>query len=289
MTLSTDQQPDTAFPAMIGVISSPLLNPLHQKILHQLTRQLSARGVLMLLLNAATEQALAAQLTQAAPLGLRGLLVLPGAFSDSPPASDLTAASLPVLQLDSEPAMQADARLAGEAIGRLLLAEGHQRLGYLQSQARSSPQKQGYSASLMAADQTVCVDLVAGGNDREQGWQAMTDYLKQTRAAERIQALFCESDLLAFGAMQAIRDFGQGAHVAVVGCGDLDEAQSSTWHLTSWSVNIERVINHALNRLLGACAAEREAGCEGELKIRHSHFGKQRPGEVSECGCAYRH
>jgi hypothetical protein len=30
----------------------------------------------------------------------------------------------------------------------------------------------------MAADQAICVDLVAGGNDREQGWQAMTDYLK---------------------------------------------------------------------------------------------------------------
>ncbi|MDU4125944.1 substrate-binding domain-containing protein [Pantoea sp.] len=289
MTLSTDQQPDTAFPPMIGVISSPLLNCWQQKILHQLTHQLNARGVLMLLMNAATEQALAAQLTQAAPLGLRGLLLLPGAFSDSPPASILTTASLPVLQLDAEQVMQTDARLAGEAIGRLLLADGHQRLGYLQSQAGSSPQKQGYSASLMAADQAICVDLVAGGNDREQGWQAMTDYLKQTRAAERIQALFCESDLLAFGAMQAIRDFGQGAHVAVVGFGDLDEAQSSTWHLTSWSVNIERAINDALNRLLGPCAAQGETGGEGGLKRRHSHLGKQRPGEMSECGCAHRH
>lgn len=289
MTLSTDQQPATACPAMIGIITPPSMNPHHQKILRELTRQLNARGVLMLLLSSDSEQALAAQLTQAAPLALRGLLVLPGEFSEQQRATALRATSLPVLQLDAEQAMQSDARQAGEAIARLLLAAGHQRLGYLQNQAGSSPQKQGYRDSLMAADQAICADLMAAGNDREQGWRAMTDYLKQTRAAERIQALFCESDLLAFGAMQAIRDFGQGAHVAVVGFGDVDEARSSTWHLTSWAVNSEQVINAALNRLLETCAEISEPGRQGALQIRHSHFGKSVPGEMSECGCAHRH
>ncbi len=53
-------------------------------------------------------------------------------------------------------------------------------------------------------------------------------YLKRARAAERIQALFCDNDLLAFGALQTVRDFGQGAHVTVVGFGDSEEAGAST-------------------------------------------------------------
>ncbi|ORM51001.1 hypothetical protein HA41_17010 [Pantoea conspicua] len=40
MTHSTDQQTDTAFPEMISVITRQLLNPYHQKILPELTRQL---------------------------------------------------------------------------------------------------------------------------------------------------------------------------------------------------------------------------------------------------------
>lgn len=289
MTLSPARQPAPAFPMMIGVVASPLLTLCHQKILNELTRQLNARGALMLLLPADTEQTLAAQLKQAAPLGLRGLLVLSDGINDRQYDHALAASLLPVIRPDAEQDVQHDARLAGEEIGRLLLAEGHQRFGSLQSQAGISSQMQGYHASLMAANHTLAVELVADGSDREQAYQAVTRYLKQTRAAERIQALFCESDLLAFGAMQAIRDFGQGAHIAVAGFGDVDEARSSTWHLTTWADNIGWRINHALNRLLGTVAVEHKEGREGALKIRHSHFGKQRPGEMSECGCAHRH
>lgn len=289
ITLSAVQPPDVTFPPMIGVITRPLRNPYHHKLLNQLTQQLNARGTLMLLLSADTEQALAARLAQTAALMLRGLLVLPGQFSDRQLADALASSSLPVLQLDAEQAMQDEARLAGEEVAHLLLAEGHQRFGYLQSQTALSPQKQGYSARLTAANRAISVDLTAGDNDREQAYQTVTRYLKQTRAAERIQALFCESDLLAFGAMQAIRDFGQGAHVAVVGFGDVDEAGSSTWHLTSWAVNTAEVINNALNRLLGSPVGSSDAGQRGALQIRHSHCGKQLPGEMSECGCAHRH
>ncbi|WP_336754976.1 substrate-binding domain-containing protein [Pantoea sp. USHLN298] len=289
MTLSPSRQPEAAFPMMIGVVTSPLLAPCHQNVLNELARQLNTRGALMLLLPADTGQTLTAQLTQAAPLGLRGLLVLSDGVSDRQWDEALAASSLPVIRPDAEPDVQHDARRAGEEMGRLLLAEGHQRFGSLQSHPGRSPQMQGYHASLMTANHTLAAELLADGSDREQAYQAVTRYLKQTRAAERIQALFCESDLLAFGVMQAIRDFGQGAHIAVAGFGDVDEARSSTWHLTTWADNIGWRISQALNHLLGTVAAEEAEEREGVLKIRHSHFGKQRPGEMSECGCAHRH
>lgn len=280
ITLSTPDLAVSALPPVIGVVVSQLFNPYQQKVLDEVTRQLNARGVITVLLSAETEVALTALIRQATPLALRGVLLLPGSRMTD-------ACNLPVLDIDAEPEGQADALRAGEATAALLIAQGHQRFGFMQSQPGESAQKQGYSSTLQAAGRVLDAELIAEGGDRDSAYQAMMHYLKKTRAAERIQALFCESDLLAFGAMQAIRDFGQGACLAVAGFGDSEEARSSTWHLTSWSPDIRQIIGNALDRWLGQQAENSRV--QGQLQRRHSHFGKVVPGEMSACGCAFRH
>ena len=145
-----------------------------------------------------------------------------------------------MLEIDAEPEWQADALRAGEVTAALLLAQGHQRFGFLQSQPGDVAQKQSYCTTLQAAGMTLDAELTAAADDRDGAYQTMMQYLKKTRTAERIQALFCENDLLAFGAIQAVRDFGQGTHLAVAGLGDSEEARSPTWHLTSWSPDVRR-------------------------------------------------
>lgn len=271
---------ELALPPVIGVVASQLFNPQQQKMLDEVMRQLNARGVIAVLMSAKTEVALSALIQQATPLALRGLLVLPG-------NSVTDACDLPVLQIDAEPERQADALRAGEVTAELLLAQGHQRFGFMQSQPGAVAQKQGYCTTLLAAGRALNAELTAGGDDRNCAYQAMMSYLKKTRAADRIQALFCESDLLAFGAMQAIRDFGQGTNLAVAGFGDNEEARSSTWHLTSWSPDLRQITGCALDRWLGQHAEKRSG--QGQLQLRHSHSGKVVPGEMSACGCAFRH
>lgn len=280
ITSSTPDLTGSALPPVIGVVASPLLNPYQQKVLDEVTRQLNVRGVITVLLSARNDEELTALIRQSAPLALRGLLVLPGNRMTD-------ACNLPVFEFDAEPELQADALQAGKVTAELLLAQGHQRFGFMQSQPDESAQKQGFSTTLQAKDRALSAELTSEGADRDGGYQAMMHYLKKTRASERIQALFCESDLLAFGAMQAIRDFGQGAHLAVTGFGDSEEARSSTWHLTSWSPDIRQITGNAIDRWLGQ-QAENSLG-EGQLKRRHSHFSKIVPGEMSACGCAFRH
>ncbi|EFM19665.1 MULTISPECIES: substrate-binding domain-containing protein [unclassified Pantoea] len=272
--------PLSALPPVIGIVASQLLNPYQQKMLDEVTRQLNVRGAITVLLSADSEEALTALIRQATPLAMRGVILLPGnRITDT--------CNLPVLEIDAEPERQADARRAGEVTSELLLAEGHQRFGFMQSQPVESAQKQGYSTALQAAGRVLNAVLTSEADDRDGAYQAMMDYLKKTRAADRIQALFCESDLLAFGAIQAIRDFGQGAHIAVAGFGDSEEARSSTWHLTSWSPDIRQIMVNALDRWLGQHAVSSQV--QGQLARRHSHFGKIAPGEMSACGCAFRH
>ncbi|MCG7368608.1 substrate-binding domain-containing protein [Pantoea tagorei] len=265
----------------IGVLSHDFSHPQTAMLLQEVNRQLNARGCAALLIDAAAEE----RARQLAPL-LSAALHLSGRFSD---AFRAAAGPIPLVALDT---LNQDGFTAGEEMGRLLLAQGHQRFGYLQLASCADPARlDGFGSVLAAADKPLGHSLIAcdTGDERDSGYQAMLAYLKRARASERIQALFCDSDRLAFGALQAVRDFGQGAHVAVVGFGDCHEAGTSTWHLTSWAQPHALRITEALNRLLLNRAQEDGAWRRGELRVRHSHQGKAALGEMGQCGCAIRH
>lgn len=265
----------------VGVLSTDFSHPQTAALLQEVNRQLNARGCAALLVDAAADD----RARQLAPL-LSAAIHLSGRFSA---AFYAAAGQIPLIALDE---LNLDGFAAGAEMGQLLLAQGHQRFGYLQQATCADPARiDGFSSALAAAGKTVDQHLTAAGSgdDRDSGYQAMMHYLKRARAAERIQALFCDNDLLAFGALQAVRDFGQGAHVAVTGFGDSDEASASTWHLTTWAQPRALLVTEALNRLLLNRTEEDGAWRRGELRVRHSHQGKAVLGEMGQCGCAIRH
>lgn len=264
----------------VGVLSSDFSHPHTAALLQDVNQQLNARGCAALLIDAAAED----RARQMVPL-LSAALQLTGRFS---PSFIAAAGTIPRIALDE---LCVDGFAAGAEMGQLLLAQGHQRFGYLQQASCADASRiDGFSSALAAAEKALNQHLTAGnGHDREAGYRTMMSYLKRARASERIQALFCDNDLLAFGALQAVRDFGQGAHVAVAGFGDSDEAAASTWHLTSWAQPRVLQVAEALNRLLLNRAEEDGAWRHGELRVRHSHHGKAALGEMGQCGCAIRH
>ncbi|MRS18509.1 substrate-binding domain-containing protein [Enterobacteriaceae bacterium RIT692] len=281
---------------IVGIVSDEFTNPNTVKLLNEVTRQLNERGLITLLLNANSRESYQSALRNAAQLPVSGLVFLTSLFSDElSVAADILPQATSVHLSHSASAdanvVIADGYDAGAEMGLLLLSQGHQRFGFMHSQENSAPARQlhGFVASLQAEQKELKIEFSAGGNDRELAYQAMMAYLKKTRAADRINALFCESDVLAFGALQAVRDFAQGAHVAVVGFDDVDEARASTWHLTSWAQRRDLQVAEALNRLLENRADTSNAWQQGELQVRHSHHGKHVPGEMSQCGCAIRH
>ncbi|PKH24784.1 LacI family transcriptional regulator [Enterobacterales bacterium CwR94] len=284
-------------PRVIGVVCERIANPSHLKMLDALTRQLNARGELTLLLQVSSRDDFRAQLHNAAPLPIVGLVFLTSLFEDELEIAHDILPQVPTLHLATRyapsraNALNSDDYAAGEAISRLLLEQGHQRLGYLHAPRESaarSRQEMGYVDCLALANKTPVL-LTATQDAREAGYQAMLNYLKTTYSSERIHALFCASDALAFGALQATRDFGQGAHVAVVGFGDVEEAASSTWHLTTWTQHPELIVAEGINRLLSQAGDNTGAWQQGALQIRHSHFGRAVAGEMLKCGCASRH
>ncbi|WP_343551113.1 substrate-binding domain-containing protein [Pantoea sp.] len=281
---------------LIGIVSDEFHNPNTIKLLNEVTRQLIQRGLNALLINVNSREQYQTALRNAAQHSVNRLIFLTSLFDDELSFAAEILPQLATVHLGHSAnsdanVVIADGYDAGEEMGLLLLSQGHQRFGFMHAQENAVPARQmlGFAASLQAEQKALNLQLVAGGNDRELAYQVMMAYLKKTRAAERINALFCESDVLAFGALQAVRDFGQGAHVAVVGFDDVDEARASTWHLTSWAQRRDLLVTEALNRLLENRVDHSDTWQQGELQVRHSHHGKYVPGEMSQCGCAIRH
>lgn len=289
-TTPPDRQP------IIGVVAGEFSNPYTLTLLNEVTRQLNLRGAGTLLLNVGDDASCQAVLRTAKPLPVDALLFLAHHLSAEQLAAMTARYPLPAIHVchsaarEGEAAIGVDDYAAGEQIGHLLLSQGYQRFGFLKGPASPSPLRrmEGYAASLQGAGKTLNSVLVAGQSDREKAYEAMMTYLKTTWASERIDGLFCENDVLAFGAMQAIRDFGEGAHIGVVGFDDVGEARSSMWSLTTWAQRGDLQIAEALNRLLDNRPDEQGAWRTGELKIRHSHLSREEHGEMSQCGCASR-
>lgn len=283
---------------IVGVVVDEFNNPHTLKMLQEATRQLHQRGYMALLLNVDSGENYQSVMQMAGQMQVDGLLFIANIASDELIVTAEKLHHIPSIHIcrstdkaDVE-IVTCDGYSAGKQLGQLLLTQGYQRFGYLKGLSGPSTELmrlEGYVASLEEAGQTLHKVLEAGKYDRDLAYSVTLAYLKKTRGAERIDALFCENDVLAFGAMQAIRDFGQGTHIGVVGFDDVAEANFPAWHLTTWAQRSDLQIEEALNRLLENRSDENGAWRHGELRLRHSHLGKGVLPDIAKCGCASRH
>ena len=165
-----------------------------------------------------------------------------------------------------------DGWIAGKQLAELLLAQGHRTFGYMKGPDTASHhlmRMEGYEAALEQADCRLDTLLVAGQYLRTRGYAAMSDYLDATSAGERVDALFCENDILAIGALQALRE--RDLTMGIVGFDNIDEAAAPEWQLTTYDQRRERLVEEALNRLIDAAEGPTATWRTGEPIVRQSH------------------
>lgn len=266
---------------IIGVVTDEFNNPHTLKMLSEVSHQLNERGYMMLLLNTDSQENYRSVLEMAGQLQVDGLLFLATILSDELILTAESVHQVPSVHVcrntdtpDVE-VVNIDGFAAGGEMGQLLLDQGYQRFGYMEGRNTETThllRMEGYQSVLQAAGKKLDILLKCNHYDREIAYRAMSDYLRVTPAESRIDALFCENDVLAFGAMQAIRDYDADLHIGIVGFDDVEEARTTTWNLTTWAQRSDLQIAEALNRLLGSPADEQGPWRYGELRIRRSHL-----------------
>jgi DNA-binding LacI/PurR family transcriptional regulator len=125
----------------------------------------------------------------------------------------------------------------GYQAAKHLLSIGRQRLAFLGGASNRAPEflerYRGYAAAIEEMGALALPQLQADAiSTQESGYQAARELLSRN---ERFDAIFAASDLIALGAMQALRDHGVSipAEVAVVGFDDIPPASVANPPLTS--------------------------------------------------------
>ncbi|GAA1874483.1 LacI family DNA-binding transcriptional regulator [Myceligenerans crystallogenes] len=141
-----------------------------------------------------------------------------------------------------------------------LAARGRRRIAAIGTQPAedySTPRQRtvGWERALRDAGQEPDPALVrtAAHYSRADGYTAAADLL---RLPEPPDAIFCYSDLLAMGAMRAVRDAGRGVpdDVAVIGIDNIDEGRYANPSLSTVSLDTPFIAREAIARITARIA-----------------------------------
>ncbi|EKZ6357868.1 LacI family DNA-binding transcriptional regulator [Klebsiella aerogenes] len=264
---------------IIGVVVDELRNPNMVLLLNEVTRQLQSRGYMALVINVSEQQNNRMAMSLAYQLQVDGILFMATVLTPELIAIATEIHRVPLVQIGrntDHPDIQVvniDGAEAGKTIGELLLAQGHRTFGYMKGPDTASchlMRKEGYEAALAQAGCTLNCELIAGEYLRHRGYEALCAYLDETPVVQRVTALFCENDILAIGALQALRE--RGVTMSIVGFDNIEEASAPEWQLTTYDQRRGRLVEEALNRLIDGVSGDQESWISGKLIVRKSHY-----------------
>ncbi|WP_346299661.1 LacI family DNA-binding transcriptional regulator [Halomonas sp. BM-2019] len=265
---------------IVGLVVDEMDNPNMLPLLNEVSLQLQRRGYLSMLLNITNDNRHGSAISLADQFQVDGLIFLGTVLTDEliRLARDIRHIPLVVLYRNcEEPDIQAvatDGHAAGREIADLLSAQGYRRIGYMTGPASESTRLRrlaGFREGLTEHGVGAIEILDAGHYRRECGLTTLAAYLDTTSPGERLEALFCENDILAIGALDALSERGLSQQMAIIGFDDIELAASPRYALTTYRQPLQALVSEAVRRVVERPEAETQHLTRGELILRRSH------------------
>lgn len=266
---------------MAGLIVTRLQDPFFATLVQLFSHALQRRGLHVLLFNVETEGEVGGALGRLMEYRIDGAIIL-SALLGGRIAEACHNIGLPVVLFNRAPADPAIGSVrirneeGGRVAGELLCETGHQRIAFLagaDDDDTSEMRERGLCAGLVACGREL-MRREAGDYTFESGYEAGRRLLAR---AERPDAVFCASDVMALGVMQAARrDHGLciPADLSVMGFDDIPQATWPDHALTTIRQPVARMVRAAVTNLLARIedpeAAPSRMEFDGELIIRRS-------------------
>ncbi|WP_044477661.1 LacI family DNA-binding transcriptional regulator [Paenibacillus antibioticophila] len=276
---------------LIGVIFAGRQNidfshPFFAEVLSSFKRQIGFLGYdLLFLTNESPDSSHGDYLTRCRQYQIDGCLIISG--QDVEPAIDeLDRSEIACMGIDLELLgkrsgyiMSDNYKMSYKAVEHFYLL-GYREFGYIGSTMESkisNLREKGYTDALEGFGLNVNKSWFVNGDSfyEESGYQAMKAMIK---AGSVPQALFAASDLLAIGAMQALKEHHyQIPHdVAIMGCDDIEACKYTSPSLSTVRQNKDKIGKLAAALLYDFIHTEAETGSiivEPEIVIRESCGG----------------
>jgi DNA-binding LacI/PurR family transcriptional regulator len=274
---------------LIGVVVGSSTNPFYTELLYEAVRQAAEREMRLLIIHAGAgsiETRTADALLQYQVDGcLMTSVELP-----SHVATVCSANSVPVVMVNRvarvhSSAVTCDNRYGSAELAELLLRDGHRCIALVRTSSSSSTGQErdaGFTQFLEQAGQRPTLRL-DGRSTYEGGFEAGR-HIATLSAAERPDAVFAVSDIMAFGVLDAFRLAGLRVpdDIAVVGFDGLPQAARQIYDLTTVEQPLATMIGRALDllraRMVDQTLPDETVSLRGHLIIR----GSSRPVRLVE-------
>jgi LacI family transcriptional regulator len=249
----------------IGVVLPDLHGEFFSEIVRGMDREASSRGYLLLLSNMHAGSAQSASALRALRGRVDGLIVMAPHLSDDELADVLpskTPAILVNTHSDARAGIRIDNAAGARAVADHFLSLGRKRIVHVAGAVGNLDAEERSSAFLAALqDQDVQVEMVQGDFSEESGQRSIESLL---RGGAEFDAVFAANDMMASGALQALRSAGLRIPQDVAVAGFDDIPLSSHLGLTTVRVRIAELGERAFDRLL-SMVENNEFGGEQEL------------------------
>ena len=241
---------------MIGIVMADITNPFYPAVLELFVTKLQENGLRPIVVMAARDQQVDDLLPQLLEYQIDGLVITSAALS-SEMAGSCAEMNVPVVLFNRSVPASACSSICCDNIGaagqvaQLFLDKGYKHVAYMagvEDTSTSKEREQGFCDALLG--KPVTVTKIAGGFSYEGGFQAAMALAKEAVYPE---AIFCANDMMAMGAMDAIRyhlKLSIPDDVAVVGFDDIDNAKWPVYNLTTVRPSIERMVERSIDCLL---------------------------------------
>jgi LacI family transcriptional regulator len=266
---------------LIALVVDELGNPNQLYLLSEATRQLQAQGFSALLLNLSPEYGPGEALRLADQFQVDGIMFMGTSLGKEliELAQKIRRIPLVVVSRNSSlaniPYVTTDGYAAGGEIADLFIAEGYRRIGHMAGPASDRTELRrldGFRDRLQARGVPLDCVLKTTHYRRDEGMQSLLRYLGATPRDQRIEALFCESDILAIGALDALTSTGARHRIGIVGFDDIEMASAPSYELTTFRQPVDYLVSEAIRRLLEpGSVAETSLLAPGTLVLRSSH------------------
>ncbi|EKD98640.1 MAG: hypothetical protein ACD_23C00329G0003 [uncultured bacterium] len=247
----------------IAVLVDDFANPHKLTFLEKLTAALQSEGLMALLIHIGQKFDHANAFSNADQRQVDAIVLLGTGFKDESLLNWQKRGGPPVYVLAREsthegiPSIACDAQKSMKEIVDHLAAKGYKRPGFMSGAKALSTAlgRQKYFGKYWAKHGIKAIpELDAGAYDYRSAESALRKYLLQADAANRIDVLMCENDVLALGAFDvAQREFGLRIpeDIAIVGYDGNDLTAMSVFDITTYEQPTDAMIAALMDMLQG--------------------------------------
>lgn len=266
---------------MIAVLIAELDSPNVLAVFDELSSQLQKQGLISMVLNVNTVNDYNNALSLADQFQVDGIIFLGTELPEEIIEKNIS--HIPLISLYRHTdivnvqSVSTDGNAAGREIGSLFIGLGYQQIAYMAGPRQKSTglmRYDGFKEKLQEHGLQVAKRFEVAHYNREMAFNAMLEYLNKTDINNRIEAIFCESDILAIGIIDALRYCNIENSIAVIGFDDIDLAKSPSYNLTTYRQKLKPLVMEAVQRLSGNHKLKTKLLLPGEFILRQSHIRK---------------